>query len=514
MSPVQEQEQEQEPKHDLTLPDVDSVRTMYLELFQNTGDLPAHRATNSLGMYDICPKYARQNNDPYWVDDPLKTTRVSSFSFRSQSYVVEVEAAKLVEKDGSIRYYFPSTNEELVEDVLRHLMTIDRQKSFFDDNIGCQFSLFFIYSELKKYNKTRSKAEIRHSLRILQKAFLTIYLEKTYDNGRGAPLFSGPFFSEATVIDLDDYFTRATHQDEDRVKGKIKFHNMVSEGIKKMDFRLNRYDICMSYKLDMARWLHKRISHMHTGADLATPFTIKLRTIFNDGNWSWQNRNNKNKTKVETAINEMIEKGMVNPEKTTIEPMVSDDIPRYSDYKVRLYLTKAFVDHIIMSNVMQSRNKESLTETSVINLLSGASIQEVFSKLVDLGVTPEFATQFLIEYGEDNVRQSIDYTENAMQVAIGKNKPFNFVAYLKKCIENQWFNSVTKAAELLPPVDEDVVIDPNNYSGVLRLFVEEHVINLPQNAKRGFLKNGINSGYVISQWQEFKATQGDLLDAI
>jgi hypothetical protein len=83
---------------------------------------------------------------------------------------------------------------------------------------------------------------------------------------------------------------------------------MGTAGISECDFRLLRYDICMLYKCDLTRVLHKRISHSFIGADKTTAYRIKLSTLFNDGNWRWQ-RLDKNKARAVRAQEEMKQKG-------------------------------------------------------------------------------------------------------------------------------------------------------------------------------------------------------------
>ncbi len=91
------------------------------------------RYSNTVELYDFIPKY-------HWG----KTQRISGqflkqlereFECRSVRYKVKIDPAKISDRDGVTRDYYPSKREELVEDALRKLMT-ERQSLMLDGEAG------------------------------------------------------------------------------------------------------------------------------------------------------------------------------------------------------------------------------------------------------------------------------------------------------------------------------------------------------------------------------------------
>jgi len=413
-----------------------NFKDVSLMLFQNRGELTKSRTSNTISFYDIMPKYSRNGSEPYVIDDAKATTRVYDFVFDGNSYVIEVEAAKLRSENDGWEYHFPSTKEEIIEDVLRHLLSVHKQLSFFDDNVGCQFTLYLIKQELKKYGKTRSSSDIRNSLTVLRKSQLAVYRAETYKKGMGDPVFSGPFFADATVIDLNDWFNRASLDQDKDCKGRVKFHNMVTEGIKECDFRLLRYDICMQYKSDIARWLHKRISHRHTGADANTPYSIKLSTIFNDGNWLWSHRMDRNKAKFSAAIKEMVKLGQLDDTNPIKFNKIKGQTSAAADYLCQIYLSKDFINHIIMSNIVYGQNNtkyKSYQEEQQVPKI--ATNIEIIKTLTKLKIKRPQAEKIIENYEEDKILEAIALAKKAMY----KHKEddnFSIAGYIIKILEN------------------------------------------------------------------------------
>jgi hypothetical protein len=93
-----------------------------------------------------------------------------------------------------------SSRDELIEDVLRHLLATEKQLTFFEDNIGLQFTIYQTRQELTKYGKSRSNADVRKSLKVLHKSNLAVYRADHYKNGNGDALFSVSASKSASFI--------------------------------------------------------------------------------------------------------------------------------------------------------------------------------------------------------------------------------------------------------------------------------------------------------------------------
>ncbi len=60
------------------------------------------------------------------------------------------------------------------------------------------------------------------------------------------------------------------------------FSVLVTEGIKKIKYRQYNYDLMMSHKGQLTRWLHKRLAHNYVQASLLHSYTITMETISRD----------------------------------------------------------------------------------------------------------------------------------------------------------------------------------------------------------------------------------------
>ena len=89
------------------------------------------------------------------------------FQYRGHTYTCLISPARVTDIDGKQRDYYPSANEELVEDALRKLAS-DQYAGFFDKpnyRSGVVFSLYALREELSKpgtqplISGSRSRAE-------------------------------------------------------------------------------------------------------------------------------------------------------------------------------------------------------------------------------------------------------------------------------------------------------------------------------------------------------------------
>lgn len=520
-----------------------SAKETVLTLFQQTGSLATSRSSNTVSFYDIMPKYARAGNEPIVVSDANQSTRTYDFNVDGQAFIVEVKAADIKNPDtNKIEYHFPATREELIEDVLRHLLTAARQMTFFDDHVGLQFTVYNISQELRKYNKLKHNGQIRLSLRVLRRARLSVFRASDYNNGIGDPIFEGPFFSDATVVDINKYYNRGSSDLEGQnIKGLVKFHNMISMGIAEMDFRLLRYDIIMSYRSEMARWLHKRISHRHRIKSQYVPYEIKLSTIFNDGNWKWLSRLDKTRAKFEAALDEMRALGQLNAElHTEFEDVIDNKTGKKIDYKLKIYLSQQFLDHIANVDDIHANFKRKMEpESPASDLLPSDDPQRpAFLMLMANGVFETEAASLALKYSNKEVERAISYaiSHQRRKQKAEPNRHFNLGAFIKKTLEEGWHkpkpktkqstteeqssfinanendDSPTTTILVDEPSPTQSLIDPNQYTGIMRDFVEQVVLTLPLSAQSRFLIFGVKNKEFAQYWEAYLHSCQNILD--
>ena len=118
-------------------------------------------------------------------------------------YTIFISPALLADEEGTA--YYPSANEELIEDALRKIATLQNQ-CFFDEresHCGVTFTLYQLRTELKQRGHSRSYQEIIKSLYILAGADIEIRTK----NGQGVSIekfMSLTGFTESERLDNPD----------------------------------------------------------------------------------------------------------------------------------------------------------------------------------------------------------------------------------------------------------------------------------------------------------------------
>jgi hypothetical protein len=117
-------------------------RPLQLQLFQTFLPEDQDKYSNTIELYDAIPKYfpskhmgTRRIHGTYL---PILTR---SFEHKSEAYKLEIRPARLSDKDGTEREYYPTHREELVEDALRRIACDRLNGVFLDDRAGVQYAL-------------------------------------------------------------------------------------------------------------------------------------------------------------------------------------------------------------------------------------------------------------------------------------------------------------------------------------------------------------------------------------
>ncbi len=146
----------------------------------------------------------------------------------------------------------------------------------------------------------------------------------------------------------------------------VRFNSLVTQSIKQQTFRQLNYDKAMSYKLVIARQLHKRMAHHYPQASFSNPYHFLLSTIIRDFGLTEYAQLRDNLRDVQAALNEMKEN----------EIIMSYQIEKTLDSKRRNKLIDAkfvltpdarFISEVIRANKRQIELKK-LSETDTANM--------------------------------------------------------------------------------------------------------------------------------------------------
>jgi hypothetical protein len=252
-----------------------------LDLFRtflcNTDD-ERGQLSNTFDLWDSVPRYAmsRQQMDKIRKAKGFLDLQRIEFHYRGRTLETIIQAARILDrKTGTSKDYYPSANEELIEDALRKIAA-EQRHAFFDKpnyRSGVVFSLYMLREELKRRGHTRSYQEIVLSLNILARSTIEI-CTKDGTNGEGFSI-SGYFSGLAAV-------SKNKLTEDPQAKWIVQFHPLVTQAIDTLTYRQFNYAQMMSHSTQLARWLHKQLSLKFTFASLTTPFEMRYSTIKRD----------------------------------------------------------------------------------------------------------------------------------------------------------------------------------------------------------------------------------------
>ncbi len=259
-----------------------------------TDEISKH--SRSIEMYDMFPKY-------YWgkikkedrIGDKLLDPLERDFVFRGENYHIVVTPARIKDKDGVYRDYFPGKREEIIEDALRKL-AVDGKGVYLDEYAAVAFTFYELRNELKRMGHTYSYAEIKKALEICSRTHLII---TTID---GASVMEANMFESLGMRTEEDWKGKGY-----KTKCFVRFNFLVNKSVANKTYRYVNYEQSMAYKSNLARWLFKRMSHHFVQAHRQQPYTIMLSTIMRDFGMRQYPDLRNNLREVRKALKEMTE---------------------------------------------------------------------------------------------------------------------------------------------------------------------------------------------------------------
>jgi hypothetical protein len=249
---------------------------MFRSLLCNT-DAERDSLSNVFDLWDSIPRYAvsRQQQEKWRKAGTFPFLHEISFHYRGRELSATIQPAAIKDKDGVIRTYFPSANEELIEDVLRKIAA-EQNNGYFDPKegrSGVVFTLHMVRKELEKRGHGRTHKEISLSLDIMSSAVIQT---STVDGKEGK------FTSKSLYLNNLFRVTKGRLDDDPEAKWFVDFHPFASRAFDELTYRQFNYARLMSHKSQLARWLNKVLSLKYLNASFLHAFEMRLSTIMRD----------------------------------------------------------------------------------------------------------------------------------------------------------------------------------------------------------------------------------------
>lgn len=249
---------------------------LFLSLLCNT-EAERDSLSNAFDLWDSIPRYvvSRQQQEKWRKAGMFPLLYEIPFHYRGRKLTASIQPAAIKGKDGIVKAYFPSANEELIEDVLRKIAAVQNNGYYNpkEQRGGVVFTLHMIRKELEKRGHGRTYNEINLSLEIMARSVIVTSMA----DGK-----EGEFTSNSLYLNNLFRATKSKLAEDPEAKWFADFHPFASRSFDELTYRQFNYARLMSHKSQLARWLNKVLSLKYINASFMHPFEMRLSTITRD----------------------------------------------------------------------------------------------------------------------------------------------------------------------------------------------------------------------------------------
>lgn len=286
-----------------------------LALFQRFLGDPSE-SSNTIELYDAIPKYfttkqqmalrriEEKDGKRRFLPALKHTFRYTNRHTKEEAtYTVRMTPARLEDNDLGEKEYYPSSREELIEEALKKMACEQRGGVFLNDRAGVQFTLYELKQELRSRGHDIDLNDLIQSLTINRRAVLSV--TKTSQAGDEVILDSAIF--PTLIIANRREWRRAPKE----TRCYVEFNPLITLAINAGAYRQFNYIKYMAYRHQLSRWLHKRLYHTFTNADLLHPYKLLQSTIERDSKLVNARRTYDRKRAVVQALDELVAKDII-----------------------------------------------------------------------------------------------------------------------------------------------------------------------------------------------------------
>ncbi|MGI8543174.1 MAG: hypothetical protein ACR2MD_06795 [Aridibacter sp.] len=327
------------------------------DILTEDGDNQLKRGSNysqTIELYDFMPRFVFGHQADLRKDyNGLLPALVRDFECRGVPFKLTLTPATIVQSNGDSISYYPGTDEDILEIVLRKMYLEDNPK-LYDGQPGMTFTVNRIRKELKKQGRTRSHTQVIESLLIL----------------KGSQISCQNLETKTTMIfnPIDVLSFRKRDDTDVDTPCYLIFSNIVAEALDNLYFRRFNYRKVVSYKSVIARLLHRRISHHFTQSNPKLTYSVNFSTLLRDFGLEYPTLA-KAFIKLKEALQEMKDANVI--QEFTCDPIRNaKDARKIEDYFVKITPTQAFSFEVKNSNDIRinisrmSEDSEDLNQKS------------------------------------------------------------------------------------------------------------------------------------------------------
>ena len=275
-----------------------------LSLFQTFLDDDCDPYSNTIEFYDVVPKYfaSKQRMAALRKDGIYLPTLTYDFRYNDGWYTVEITPARLKDKRGVEKEYYPTQREELVEEALKKIACDKLNGVFLNGEAGVQFTLWELREELRRQGHGMSWPDLMDALQICRKSSITITAKDTPSE----VYLSASIFPVLSLVSRRDW-----EANPKQTRCYVQFNPLVTYSLNKVTYRQFNYTTFMGLTRQLSRYLFKRLSHLYTNASWDHPYHILLSTLVRDSQLINAKRVRDQVRYVDAVMTEFKEKGIL-----------------------------------------------------------------------------------------------------------------------------------------------------------------------------------------------------------
>lgn len=320
---------------------------------------PADRKySNTVELFDSIPFYSlQQPKNKEFVEKEFEHTKTRT------TYTVNMVPGHSIQRSRKKDRYL-SVTDELVEQVIRKIAT-EGQAFLYDGKVAVAFTLYQIHEELSGLGLTRSYTEIRESIDILCTSFFNL---KWADEKGNTKESTGHIFNDLKKVgpkELGDIEHKAKKD-----MYCVVFHELVAKSIVEGTFRQFNYQLHMSIKDYVARWIHKRMSHHYTQANAKNSkqyYHLSLKTIIQGAGLKENAQIYDNIKRIKKALETLIDRNVLY-DYDIKEKRETPRSKRTTDAVFCLYPSSAFANDQIAANARSKRQRRANIKAGIRQL--------------------------------------------------------------------------------------------------------------------------------------------------
>lgn len=305
--------------------------------------------SNAIALYDMMPKYVYQKKTAFRESElpPEKHVIERTFTARlgreTQRCFLRIKPAMIMKEDDEGRpqrwYIYPGHREYLVEEAIRKI-AIENGGHLADGRVGCRFSIRSVQRILADTGHQCKHSDIIQAINVLNQCHMEYGFYE--DNGRTKVSGRSALFPEIYLRTRDEYRNG-------EAETAVRFHDMVNKSIRDQSFRNYDFLTCMTYRLPLSSYLHKRLSLRFTQADTTNYFSFHLLNLMGEGGFNLSPALAKNIEQMKDALEELKAADVVSAYEYD---HIKDDADRRKnvDAAFRIFVTERFVSQMIKIN--------------------------------------------------------------------------------------------------------------------------------------------------------------------